>query len=376
MKKGLVFIGLSLITVGFSFALKAWNLKENAQRNTVNLIVCKYPDESKLYTKTIENKRVRGVKIPFGMVYIPGGTFSMGTDEGKESLCSYGGLTIDSNPIHTVYVDGFLMDEHEVTNAEFAKFVKATGYITIAEQVPTKEEFPDAPEENLKAGSVVFTPPSVVTTLDDYLLWWSFIYEANWLHPEGPGSTIDGKENYPVVQIAWEDAMAYAKWAGKRLPTEAEWEFAMRGGKTGETYSWGNDFTPNHKYMANTFQGKFPNNDEGKDGFKGIAPVKKYDKNNYGLYDMTGNVWEWCADWYDFNYYKILPQNQVIKNPKGSDKSYDPAEPNVLKKVHRGGSFLCTEQYCSRYVSGTRGKGDWRTGTNHLGFRCVKDVKI
>ena len=206
--------------------------------------------------------------------------------------------------------------------------------------------------------------------------WWSYVKGANWQHPLGPGSNLQGKENYPVVHIAWEDAMAYAKWAGKRLPTEAEWEFAARAGKAGELYTWGNQFRPDGRWMANIFEGKFPNNDIGSDGFKGIAPVKQFPANTYGLYDIAGNVWEWCSDWYRPDYYQTLAkQGGVIKNPKGPQDSYDPEEPHAKKKVQRGGSFLCTDEYCTRYMVGTRGKGEWRSGSNHIGFRCVKDVK-
>lgn len=324
------------------------------------------------FAQTKENAFVPATN-PKGMVWIPGGTFSMGTNERNESLCSVKGITRDATPVHPVYVDGFWMDDHEVTNDEFAAFVKATGYITVAEQTPTKEEFPDTLPEMLKAGSVVFSPPAETVSLENHLQWWEFVFGANWKHPEGPESTIQGKGNFPVVHVAWEDAFAYAKWAGKRLPTEAEWEFASRGGVSGEPFEWGESFKSNNQYMANTFQGSFPNRDDGKDGFKGMAPVKQYSQNAYGLYDMSGNVWEWCSDWYDANYFKTLSKNDVTKNPKGPGKSYDPDEPMVAKKVHRGGSYLCTDQYCSRYVVGTRGKGDWRTGTNHVGFRTVKD---
>lgn len=313
-------------------------------------------------------------KNPEQMQWIPGGTFTMGTDSKLETLCQVRGLTLDCKP-HTVTVDGFWMDEHEVTNAEFELFVKATGYKTIAEITPTLDEFPGANPEMLVAGSVVFSPPATVASLDNYLNWWTYEKGANWKHPLGSNSSIKGKENYPVVHIAWEDAMAYAKWAGKDLPTEAEWEFAARGGLQDKKFAWGNSFTVNGKAMANTFQGVFPVNDIGSDGFKGIAPVKQYPKNGYGLHDMSGNVWEWCSDWYDASYFETIPEGEIQRNPKGSDKSYDPQEPGVLKKVHRGGSFLCSDQYCSRYVMGTRGKGDWRTGTNHLGFRCVKKIE-
>ena len=332
-------------------------------------------DGSSKFSSTIENNVPPPSVAPTGMVWIPGGIFSMGTDESNESLCSVPGLTSDAFPIHRVKVAAFWMDEHEVTNAEFEKFVQATGYKTIAEIAPIKEEFPEALPDMLVAGSVVFAPPASVVSLDDYLQWWRYEKHANWRHPTGSNSRIRGKENYPVLHVAWEDAIVYAKWAGKRLPTEAEWEFAARGGMCGRKFSWGDEFVPGGKYMANTFQGKFPNNDIAKDGYAGIAAVKQFPANGYGLYDMAGNVWEWCADWYRADYYQTFISGAVFDNPKGPKESFDPNEPGIQKKVQRGGSFLCTDEYCSRYVMGSRGKGDWRTGTNHLGFRCVKEVK-
>jgi formylglycine-generating enzyme required for sulfatase activity len=330
---------------------------------------------AKEFQPTIFNDVKPSSTIPEGMVFIPGGEFSMGApnpvgikDGGKAPM-------EDCRPIHRVKLDPYYMDEHEVTNAEFAAFVKSTKYITVAEQAPTKEEFPDAMPDMLVAGSVVFSPPSQPVNLDNFLQWWSWVKHANWRQPLGEGSSIVGKENNPVVHIAWEDAVAYAKWAGKRLPTEAEWEFAARGGLTGNMYSWGNQFKPNGKYMGNTFQGTFPSNDSKADGFAGIAPVKQFQPNGFGLYDMAGNVWEWCEDWFTEDYFANLKSQGIAKNPKGPAKSHDPSEPGVPKKVHRGGSFLCTDQYCTRYMMGTRGKGDWRTGTNHVGFRCVKDFK-
>jgi sulfatase modifying factor 1 len=312
--------------------------------------------------------------IPKDMVFIPGGTFSMGSP--NTIGMSHGGNQemADCRPIHRVKVDAFLMDEHEVTNAQFAAFVKATGYITLAEKVPTKEEFPDALPDMLKAGSVVFTPPLSSVSLDNFYQWWSYVEQACWLRPEGKSSSIKGRDNHPVVHIAWEDANAYARWAGKRLPTEAEWEFAARGGLSGNVYTWGNVFKPEGKYMANTFQGNFPDSNSAEDGFAGTAPVKKFKPNGYGLYDMSGNVWEWCADWYRHDYYINQASSSIAMNPQGPADSFDPDEPGVVKKVQRGGSFLCNDQYCTRYMVGTRGKGDWRTGTNHTGFRCVRDV--
>jgi formylglycine-generating enzyme len=272
-------------------------------------------------------------------------------------------------------VDGFLMDKTDVTNAQFAAFVKATGYVTIAERKPRAEDFPEAPPENLVAGSVVFTPPDHIVPLDDHFLWWIYVHGANWRHPLEPHSDLKGKGDYPVVHIAYADAEAYAHWAGKRLPTEAEWEFAARGGLAGNPFVWGSSFRPNGRWMANTHQGEFPMKDAGEDGFVGISPVAQYAPNEYGLYDMAGNVWQWTSDWYRPDYYRQLAAAAgVARNPRGPDSSLDPSEPDQPKKVQRGGSFLCTDQYCSRYIVGTRGKGEVSTGTNHLGFRCVKDA--
>ncbi len=313
---------------------------------------------------------------PEGMVWIPGGQFSMGSGASNDALCGMSSLTSDSLPIHRVYVDGFWMDKTDVTNDQFDKFVKATKYVTVAERTPTAAEFPGAPPENLVAGSVVFTPPDHPVQLDNHFQWWSYVKGANWRHPLGPDSDLKGKGNYPVVQIAYEDAVAYAKWAGKRLPTEAEWEFAARGGLEGKTYSWGDDLKPGGKWMANIFQGKFPYQDTGDDGFPGLAPVAQFPTNGYGLYDMAGNVWEWCSDWYRPDYYaQLLSENDVSRNPQGPDTPFDPAEPTEKKRVLRGGSFLCTDQYCTRYMVGSRGKGEESTGSNHLGFRCVEPAR-
>jgi formylglycine-generating enzyme required for sulfatase activity len=281
----------------------------------------------------------------------------------------------DAEPIHPVFVDAFWMDVTAVTNGQFAEFVTATGYVTIAERTPTKEDFPSAPPEDLIAGSVVFAPTDREVPLNDNFQWWAFVNGANWRHPEGPQSAIKGKEKYPVVHIAYPDAEAYAKWAGKRLPTEAEFEFAARGGLAGKTFPWGDEFRPKGKWMANTYQGKFPMKDAAEDGYTGLAPVGKFPANGYGLYDMSGNVWQWCSDWYRADYYAQLAQEKkVARNPRGPTSPLDPAEPNEKKRVHRGGSYLCNPQYCSRYIVGTRGKGEVNTGTNHLGFRCAKDA--
>ena len=315
-----------------------------------------------------------GGPAPEGMVWIPGGEFSMGSDAACDSFCSLPGLTRDAAPVHRVHVDGFYMDATEVTNARFDEFVRATGYVTVAERTPTPEDFPGAPPENLVAGSTLFTPTAEPVPLDDYFQWWRYQDGADWRHPEGPDSDLAGRGTHPVVHIAYDDAAAYASWAGKRLPTEAEWEFAARGGAAGQRYAWGDELKPGGRFQANIYQGRFPleGGDTGEDGFKGIAPVKQYPPNAYGLFDMAGNVWEWCSDWYRPDAYAQLAlEDGVARNPLGPDTPFDPAEPTEQKRVHRGGSFLCSDQYCTRYMVGTRGKGEVSTGSNHLGFRTV-----
>jgi len=307
------------------------------------------------------------------MVWIPGGEFSMGCQDPTGLTGGGPDPMRDARPLHRVYVDGFWMDKTEVTNTQWEKFVEATHYRTIAEIAPTREQFPTAPPENLVAGSTVFTPTAGPVPLDNMFQWWRYQHGADWRHPEGPATSIKDRGNYPVVQIAYPDAMAYAKWAGKRLPTEAEWEFAARGGRAGQTYPWGNEFKPDGKWMANTWQGKFPVNDTGEDGFAGIAPVAQFPPNDYGLYDVAGNVWEWCSDWYRADYYQQLAgSGGVVRNPQGPSTPFDPAEPTEKKRVHRGGSFICSEQYSTRYLNGSRGKGEITTASNHLGFRCVR----
>src|SRR5262245_10476871 len=302
---------------------------------------------------------------PDGMVWIPGGEFAMGSE-----------VFPDAQPVHRVAVDGFWMDTTEVTNAEFDRFARATGYVTVAERVPRAEDYPGAPPENLVAGSVVFSPPPTEVPLDDHYRWWTYTRGANWRHPEGPGTAIEGRMDHPVVHVAGEDVLAYAQWADKRLPTEAEWEFAARGGLDGKPYVWGDDFKPDGKYMANTFQGHFPDKNTADDGWVKTSPVKAFPANGYGLYGMAGNVWEWVTDWYRPDYYaRLAASGEVTHNPKGPSDSFDPSQPGVAKRVQKGGSFLCTDQYCSRYMPGGRGKGEPDTGTNHTGFRCVRDPR-
>ena len=331
---------------------------------------------SRQFTPTVANDAAPPGPAPEGMAWIPGGEFSMGAVDPLGQDANVVGMqaTTDSRPVHRVYVDGFWMDTTEVTNREFAKFVDATGYVTVAERTPTAEEFPGALPENLVAGSVVFAPPDHAVPLNDHFQWWAYVRGANWRQPEGPGSNLEGRGQHPVLHVAYEDVEAYAKWAGKRIPTEAEWEFAARGGLTGQVYPWGNEFRKDGKWMANTHQGHFPVEDTRADAFHGAAPVAQYPPNRYGLYDVAGNVWEWTSDWYRHDYYAALARaGSVARNPQGPAESFDPSEPGVAKRVHRGGSFLCTEQYCSRYMVGTRAKGEPSTGTNHLGFRLVKD---
>ena len=304
---------------------------------------------------------------PPGMAWVPGGVFWMGTDHPQMP---------DTRPWHKVYMSGFWMDQTEITNAQFMAFVLATSYRTIAELPPRPEDYPTAPKENLVAGGIVFTPPDHPVALNNEFQWWSYVKGASWRHPEGPASGIEARMKHPVVQVAYADAEAFCKWSGKRLPTEAEFEFASRGGLDRKVYDWGDEFMLGGKRMAKTFQGHFPDNNTAEDGYKGTAPVASFPANGYGLFDMAGNVWEWVSDWYRPDYYATLAAaGEVAVNPQGPGDSFDPDEPGVPKRVHRGGSYLCSDQYCSRYIAGARGKGEVNTGTNHLGFRCVRDPK-
>jgi formylglycine-generating enzyme required for sulfatase activity len=307
------------------------------------------------------------------MVWIPGGEFSMGSEDPRLQPSGGHEAMADARPIHRVYVDGFWMDATDVTNAQFARFVAASGYITVAERKPRAAAFPDAKPGDLVPGSIVFTAPKRPVSLDDPYQWWRYVPGANWRHPTGPGSSISNRDNYPVVQIAYEDATAYAKWVHGRLPSEAEWEFAARGGLAGKTYIWGDNLHPDNRWMANTHQGHFPDQDAASDGFAGISPVAKYPANAYGLFDMAGNVWQWVADWYRADYYAAI-EHTIARNPLGPVSSFDPAEPDAKKRVQRGGSFLCTEAYCTRYMVGARGKGEVNSASNHIGFRCVRDA--
>lgn len=308
-----------------------------------------------------------------GMVWIKNGTFMMGGDNKQAANDEY--------PKHKVTVTGFWIDATEVTNAEFSRFVKATGYVTTAEKKPDWNEIkkqvppgtPKPDDKLLVPASLVFSSPKQAVDLNDYGQWWSWQAGANWRHPHGPGSNIIGKENYPVVQVSWYDAQAYCKWAGKRLPTEAEWEWAARGGLTNNIYPWGNEPVDSGKPKANTWQGTFPNKNLLKDKFYFAAPVKSFKANGYGLYDMAGNVWEWCNDLYNDKYYASINKPAGVSDPQGPAKSFDPEEPYAIKRVIRGGSFLCNDSYCSGYRVARRMKSTEDSGMEHVGFRCVQD---
>lgn len=299
------------------------------------------------------------------MVRLAGGEFSMGLDDPAYP---------DAGPVHRVRVAPFWIDATEVTNAQFAAFTAATGYRTVAELVPTPDEMPGVPLSLLHAGSIVFTPPNHAVPLNNPSLWWRYVPGASWRQPEGPGSANTSRPDHPVVHIAYEDAEAYAQWAGKRLPTEAEWEFAARGGLERARYTWGNDAAA-RGHHANTFDGRFPHGETAADGFASTSPVTAFPANGYGLYGMAGNAWEWVADWYRPDYYRtLIDAGPVADNPRGPSDSLDPDEPGVPKRVQKGGSFLCSDDYCGRYVPGTRGRGEPRSAANHVGFRLVRSV--
>ena len=311
---------------------------------------------------------------PSEMAWIPGGEFVMGANDSEGRA--------DESPRHRVRVSGFWMDITTVTNADFAKFIATTGYVTTAERKPEWEEIkkqlpagtPEPADAELVPGSMVFTPPDQPVSLKEEAAWWQFVPGANWRHPEGAGSDLKGRENHPVVQVSYEDSLAYCKWAGKRLPTEAEWEFAARGGRKGQKYFWGD--SPVTPKKANYWQGHFPDDNTAQDGFLATAPVKSFPANGYGLYDMAGNVWQWCADWYRADAYRQQEKRGLIVDPIGPAVSFDPDEPTVPKRVQRGGSFLCNEAYCASYRVAARMKSSPDTSLNHVGFRCVMSPNV
>jgi len=315
-------------------------------------------------------------QIP-GMVWIPGGIYDMGASDSDRMALSH------EKPKHTVKVDGFYMDETEVTNAQFSRFIEATNYITTAERPVDweliKQQLPPGtpkPHDSLLLpGSLLFKKTKEsVPNLYDFSQWWRWTNGANWKQPEGKGSSIDGKDNHPVVHVSYEDAMAYCHWAGRRLPTEAEWEFAARGGKRDKIYFWG-DLTDKLSSYVNSWEGEFPVDNTQADGFEKSAPVKTYPPNGYGLYEISGNVWEWTSDWYSSQYYQYCKENSITNNPKGPNEAFNPNNPYIDERVIRGGSFLCNASYCASYRVSSRMATDPSTSLEHLGFRTVMDLK-
>lgn len=301
------------------------------------------------------------------MVFIAGGTFRMGSDKHYP----------EEAPAHNVTVSGFFIDPTPVTNAQFRKFVEATGHVTFAEIAPDAKDYPGALPHMLKAGSLVFAPPDGPVDLRNWSQWWTFKFGANWRRPYGPGSSIKGLDDHPVVHVAFTDAEAFAKWAVKELPTEAEWEFAARGGLDGAEFAWGDEFIPGGKYMANTWQGNFPHENLKLDGYERTSPVKTYPPNRYGVHDMIGNVWEWTVDWYTTKHTADAPKACCIpENPRGGreDQSYDPCQPKIKipRKVIKGGSHLCAPNYCRRYRPAARHAEPIDTSTSHVSFRCIR----
>jgi len=334
--------------------------------------------EQRIENRKPSNLTIESISLqkegPAGMVWIPGGTFKMG------AITSDHHARTDEKPAHEVKVSGFWMDTTEVTNKQFKRFIQETGYITTAEKKPNWSELkkqlppgtPKPPDSLLIAASTVFTPV-ITNNLFDWSQWWSWVRGANWKHPQGPESTIEGKEDHPVVQVSWDDAQAYLRWARKRLPTEAEWEFAARGGVSDKLYPWGDD--TNISIHGNTWQGKFPEKNTLEDGYFTTAPVGSYIPNGYGLYDMAGNVWEWVSDWYNVEYYEKCRKKTLVINPRGADQAYDPEQPYAPQRVQRGGSFLCNDSYCSSYRSSARMHSSPDSSQDHLGFRGVMTLQ-
>ncbi len=315
------------------------------------------------FTILVGNAAVKGSSE--GMVSLPGGEFEMGCADECDMP--------DAKPVHKVRVSAFSIDETPVTNAQFAKFVGATKYQTVAEKVPLAKDYPDVPKDKLKAGSAVFKPANV--GLFNPYAWWEHVGGAYWKKPEGPSSKDAdvALPKHPVVHVTYDDAMAYCKWAGKDLPTEAEFEYAARGGLARKKFAWGDELKPGGKWMANIWQGKFPKKDLAEDGYKGLAPVDAFPANGFGLRDVAGNVWQWTKDYYRPDTYAVRAKaGKVVDNPTGPSDSLDPDEPGTVKRVQRGGSYLCSDQYCVRYLVGSRGRGSIDSSSSNLGVRCVK----
>ena len=328
-----------------------------------------------LYKFEIFENRLAPQNIPNNMVLIPGGEYLMGSDKSE----SY----TNEKPVHRVVVSSFFMDKYEVTNQQFLQFVNETGYTTTAEKKINWDEMMSQlrpgtsrpPDSLLEPGSLIFKASSYSIPLNDESSWWEWEKGASWKHPSGKNSSINEIMDHPVVHISWDDAVAYAQWAGKRLPTEAEWEWAARGKKTDAIYPWGNESINETPMKANFWQGHFPYKNNKQDGYHLTAPVGSFISNEYGLFDMSGNVWEWCSDFYHINSYSYDKEKGICINPKGPKTSYDPSEPFAIKKILRGGSFLCNDSYCSGYRVSRRMSSSKDTGLMHTGFRCVKDIR-
>jgi formylglycine-generating enzyme required for sulfatase activity len=400
----LAVLGYLAIT-GKIFSAGEWQMATANFRNWFRSAPVPEDDPEEAAVPEINPRQPPG-PAPARCVYIPGGWYWRGY-EGEDFP--------DAQPLRKIYVDGFWMGQTEVTNEEWAEFVNATGYLTVAERQPTLKEIPGLrPEAKgfqasyvavfatapcasfpnavpwwavfaswpaFRPFSLVFAAPAFPVKdpreVQQLHLWWKDVPGADWRHPQGPQTSIKGLEKHPVVHVCWHDAVAFCEWKSKklgktvRLPTEAEWEFAARGGLDRKPFCWGDELTPGGKWQCNVWQGKFPNHNEKLDGFEGTAPVASFSANGYGLHDMAGNVWEWCSDWYQADYYTKSPKI----NPKGPASSFDPLEPTMAKRVQRGGSFLCCDNYCKRYLPGARGKGEPSSAANHIGFRYVIDVK-
>jgi formylglycine-generating enzyme required for sulfatase activity len=305
-------------------------------------------------------------RVAAGMVWLEGGTFRMGSDRHYP----------EEAPAHGVRVDGFWIDRTPVTNRQFREFVKATGHVTVAEIPPEPKDYPGALPHMLRAGSLVFTPPKHAVDLADWSQWWRFKFGADWRRPYGPHSSIAGLNDHPVVHVAYRDAEAYSRWAGKELPTEAEWEFAARGGLEGAEFAWGDEFAPGGRQMANTWQGGFPLENTCLDGFARTSPVTAFPPNGYGIHDLIGNVWEWTTDWFSAQHEADAAKPCCVpENPRGGreEQSYDPCQPQIriARKVLKGGSHLCAPNYCRRYRPAARHPQPVDTSTSHVGFRCV-----
>lgn len=382
MKHPLFAAGIFLISACALIAALTWSAQHNPVLDGTETAATTEPGSDESTDSDASNTDAAQAAVPVSpaapekpddqrlsnMTWIPGGKFVMGEENEKP----------DEFPPHEVEIDGFWMDITEVTNAQFREFVEATNYVTLPEREPELRSIqPGSGLENVeilpefrKPGSICSLPLTSREEIDPArgaYSWWQYVPGADWKHPEGPDSSIEDRMDHPVVHVSWPDAVAYCEWAGKQLPTEAQWEYAARSGLKGKTYPWGNDRNPDGNWLHNIWQGEFPVEDTGDDGFIRTAPVKSFAPNAYGLYDMSGNVWEWCADYYQPEYYSVSPQ----KNPPGPDSSFDPQEPGINKRVQRGGSFMCSDQYCTGYRVTARMKGEEDTGAFHTGFRCV-----